>query len=800
MAHAPQVPRALSAGLTRVARFGVQRPAWALAVVALLSVLAGLGVQRLRLDTDLARLLPDRFESVQDLHALEARAGAIGYVVVVVEGGDVAARRAYAAQVAPAIEALDSIRFVDVERPVQWFEDHALYFLDLPDLRTVADRLAARAAFEKRRHNPMYLDLEKAAPPSLDLSDVTARYTSGEQRWLARQTTRYYEDAQRLVLLARPAQRATDMAFAQRVTGDVQGVLDAQPPPAGVTTALTGRYQKKIDQKAHIQGDLSLASSLALALTLLYLLAHFRRLRALLLVVGPLLVGLWWTFGVAGAVFGTLNILTAFIGAILLGLGVDHGIHLLSGWRARVQAGLAPGPAVEAAFAETGRGVVVAAVTTIAAFIGVGLSGFRAFHEFGWLAAAGMACVVLAYALVLPALVVLLPPPKPEPATAADASPVVSRLSRRPVAGLMAAAVALAVMVWPASGVRFDYDFAALEDANLPSFRLDQATNRLLGYSQTPTVVLTDDAAQARAVAAAARADDPTGAVDMTATLADLVPADQAQKRPVIERIGRIVRRVKPQWLDDPDHRDARERLLRAAQAKPFTVADLPDAVRRQFGDADGGGYVLVFPAISLSDGARVGDFAAAVRGAARATGPRLPAAGEAMVLADILAMVRAEGPRLLGFTAAAVFLALWVLLGHLGRAALALGAAVVTLAATLGVAAAAGLPLNYLNLVMVPVIVGLAVDGAAHFLGRDDAEPAGLVDLGRAVGGALLTTAFGFGALTVADHPGLESLGRLALIGLAVNALVSLWVLPALATLLAVNPTGAPQRAPEAV
>jgi hypothetical protein len=96
-----------------------------------------------------------------------------------------------------------------------------------------------------------------------------------------------------------------------------------------------------------------------------------------------------------------------------------------------------------------------------------------------------------------------------------------------------------------------------------------------------------------------------------------------------------------------------------------------------------------------------------------------------------------------------------------------------------------AGQPINYLNLIMVPVILGLAVDGAAHVLGRDDADPGALVDLGRAIGGALLTTGFGFGALLVADHPGLESLGRLALIGLAVNALVSLLVLPALTALL---------------
>ena len=47
---------------------------------------------------------------------------------------------------------------------------------------------------------------------------------------------------------------------------------------------------------------------------------------------------------------------------------------------------------------------------------------------------------------------------------------------------------------------RFDYDFSALEDGELPSFVLDRATNRLLGYSQTPTVILTDSAEEERAL------------------------------------------------------------------------------------------------------------------------------------------------------------------------------------------------------------------------------------------------------------------------------------------------------------
>lgn len=769
--------------LGRVSHFSARRPGVALGLALLLTALAIPGAQRLRLDTDLARLLPEQFQSVRDLKVLEARAGAVGYVVVVLEGGDAEARRAHARHLAPRIAALPSVRYVDFERPVGWFEEHAPYFLAVDDLQTIAARLDARAAWEKRTNNPMYLDLEESAPPSIDFSDIEARYTQGDGDlgWLARQTDRFYETPTMLALFARPAQRATDVGFAESVTKAVQQVVDAEAAAApDLTAKLTGRYQKQVDQKQRIQSDLSIASSLAAGLALLYLLVHFRRLRAIAFVLLPLLLGLFWTFGITGFAFGALNLLTGFIGALLLGLGIDHGIHLLGAWEAARRDGASVDDALTQTFARTGRAVLAAALTTIAAFVGVSLSSFRAFHEFGLVAAAGVALVVLAYCLVLPILLSRFDRAAP-PAQVEPASGLMRRLLARPGRAAAAFGVLFAALCVPASAVRFDYDFAALEDSNLPSFRLDAAVNRLLGYSQTPTLIITDGAAAERAAAERLRAATraPDSPIDMVATLSDLVPAEQAAKQPIIARIGRIVGQVKPTWLKDPELREGREILLRAAKQPPFTVADLPVEVRRQFDALDGvSGYVLAFPAIALSDGARVPELAAVLRAAADGA----PVAGEAMVLADILETVRREGWPLLGGTAALVFGVLWLLLGDIRRALGAALAAALTVGGTLGVAALAGLPLNYLNLVMLPVIFGIAVDGAAHLLSRDALDPHAATHIGRAVAGAVLTTGFGFGALLVADHPGLASLGALALIGLAVNALVTLLLLPPLA------------------
>ena len=131
------------------------------------------------------------------------------------------------------------------------------------------------------------------------------------------------------MVLARPVDLASDLDFAKKVVADVEGaVREADPGRAGLHVELTGRYKKRVDLQAVLARDLSRTSILATALILGYLALHFRRLDAVVILLVPLLAGLALTYGCAGLLFGKLNVLTAFIGAILGGIGVDHGIHL----------------------------------------------------------------------------------------------------------------------------------------------------------------------------------------------------------------------------------------------------------------------------------------------------------------------------------------------------------------------------------------------------------------------------------------------------------------------------------------
>jgi predicted RND superfamily exporter protein len=323
----------------------------------------------------------------------------------------------------------------------------------------------------------------------------------------------------------------------------------------------------------------------------------------------------------------------------------------------------------------------------------------------------------------------------------------------------------------------------------LPSFLLDADVNEMLGYSQSPVVVLTDTIEEERLVATAMRkrqekSGDAT-TVDFVLATTDLIPDNQVAKRVLIEKLNRIVDKIKPSWLD-PSQRQHLALARRMTRAEPFGRQDLPPEVRRQFqgqSSSPDHGFVLAFPAIDITIGSEVSRFAKEVRGVPLPDGRRVSAAGEDMILADIFDMVTSEAPPVLSLTLVLVLVTLVLLLGSVRLAALCLTPAVITLAVTLGLMPWVGLELNYLNIVMIPVLFGIGVDGGAHIVTRLHAGQElrfVVTETGRAIAGAILTTGLGFGALMIADHPGLESLGSLAVLGLAVNALASLVVLPA--------------------
>jgi predicted RND superfamily exporter protein len=151
--------------------------------------------------------------------------------------------------------------------------------------------------------------------------------------------------------------------------------------------------------------------------------------------------------------------------------------------------------------------------------------------------------------------------------------------------------------------------------------------------------------------------------------------------------------------------------------------------------------------------------------------------------MADILETVERDAPRILAVTLLLVAFTLRVTAGAWTAALLAAFPAVLTALASAGLLSLLGIELNYLNMVVLPILLGIGVDDGMHIVTRL-AEGEALETVWRHTGwnifGAILTDIFGFGALAFAEHPGLASFGRVALVGLGMNLLICVVLLPA--------------------
>ena len=185
---------------------------------------------------------------------------------MVVRGGAPEARRAFADALAPELDRLPTVDYVDVRRPTEFFEKRALYFVEKPDLETIRDRLDARLKHEVARAQ---LDLDDEAAPPVELDDIRRRYEHrlNEVAGASADKSAYYENDSELAVFAHPSDLASNLDFARKVVGDVERTV-ARVAPAkfgtGLDVELAGRYKKRVNLERVLVRDLAFTGSLAL--------------------------------------------------------------------------------------------------------------------------------------------------------------------------------------------------------------------------------------------------------------------------------------------------------------------------------------------------------------------------------------------------------------------------------------------------------------------------------------------------------------------------------------------------------
>lgn len=170
------------------------------------------------------------------------------------------------------------------------------------------------------------------------------------------------------------------------------------------------------DMVHHIVWGQVVSMGLAAVLVGILVALLLRSLVAGALSIFPLILALTMIFGIMGLAGIELNLVTALLSSIMLGVGVDYSIHFLWRYRDERAAGLEPGPAIERTLTTTGRGIVFNAFSVVVGFAVLVVSAFFPVRFFGLLVAVSILASLIGGLVVLPALVLMTRPKYFEPA------------------------------------------------------------------------------------------------------------------------------------------------------------------------------------------------------------------------------------------------------------------------------------------------------------------------------------------------------------------------------------------------
>jgi len=214
-------------------------------------------------------------------------------------------------------------------------------------------------------------------------------------------------DKTTLLLLAIPNFTIMDRDLLMIGTDTVQGLVDdlLEDFP-GVEAGLSGSIAREHDEQIYGQRSMSYSSLIALVVILILLIVSFRMWVAPAFAIGTLIVGVVWAMGAAWLAVIQLNMMTFMMAVVLLGLGIDFAIHIISGfteWRA---AGDSIAVSLEKMFLKSGKGVITGALTTACAFLTLIISQARGMREMGIVIGVGLLSILLTTMFCLPVMLV----------------------------------------------------------------------------------------------------------------------------------------------------------------------------------------------------------------------------------------------------------------------------------------------------------------------------------------------------------------------------------------------------------
>ncbi|MGI6455440.1 MAG: MMPL family transporter [bacterium] len=475
----------------------------------------------------------------------------------------------FANVLAERLRRSEHIKNVIYRLDTSWIRDYALLYASESDLHRLYDELNKHKQDIQQLFSIQSVDQilsrisqsiqhpfetrEKVSPDMLQTliaalqgkaDNAFAEFENFEGQILQETQEEHYfwsTDKDFLLMFVLPAKDFSTLSVIEKPLNRIRmDILLTESEFPNVNAGLTGRPALQADEMQTTNEDMTESSIIALlGVTLLFTL-FFRELIRPAFAVLTLLIAMGWTYGFVAMTLGHLNLLSTVFALVLIGLGIDFGIHFLSRYQEELKRYNNPGQAIYETLKHTGSGIATGAITSSAAFLTAMLTDFKGLAELGYVAGIGIVFCLIAMLVTLSSMLLTydLHFRRKEHIPGLLQIWGLRHISRHPRIMFSLIALVTIISIPEVFLVKFDDNMLNMQAEGLESVEYEHKLLEDAEYSSWYAAFLVPDLVQAKQVAEELRTNPTVASVD---TLTDVMPENLEQKQPVLTRIRELL-------------------------------------------------------------------------------------------------------------------------------------------------------------------------------------------------------------------------------------------------------------------
>jgi hopanoid biosynthesis associated RND transporter like protein HpnN len=882
--------------LLKIADLAAGKPGLLFIIVILITIIAAGISSRLKLTMHFKNLMPQNEPIVQEFNQIIDEYSTASMIIIAARGKEQELKH-FADDIVPKIKDMKKyVQRVDYKLDRNFFLKHGFMLQKVDDLKNTKDIYKnlsltplignlnnnfekeyvqdeeSISTKEKENNAILFLDgikywletVKQYITKGAALKPIVAK--TAVDRFLIGDEYIISQDKDMLLIFAQPTFTINDIAKVVEAENTIDELINrvSEKYPS-ISAGTTGTIALARDEMVSSSKDMHITSIIAFILILVLFIVSFRMWISPILAGISLMIGIIWTAGFAALTVGSLNIMTSMFSVVLIGLGVDFSIHVISVYTEGRSAGLTNREALRQMLLKSGNGIVIGALTTACAFLTLTVSNSAGMSEFGIVAGSGVIFCMFSTLVSLPAMLslrdkILTKFRKEKYKTTytefSFLGKIAEKIHRKPIRILLISFVVTGILLYFALNIKFDYNYLNMEPVGLMSIKLQDEMIEEFDITPDSALITVETVEEARRITAAAKDLDMIG---MVTSISNYVPSKEEQKKrvPYINKIRKylienrnlilITKNNSGQFIEELERLEAniiefaqlaylggqdkvdqkckeiigdlenpenqttiallierfnsnrsnsinnlnlfqkhyepyfRQVSLGMTSTEPIEVKNLPINIYNQFANKRGNKYlVTIYPKQQVWNIKFLKQFTGQMgKLDKRVTG--LP-----IVFYYLMEIIAKDGRIATLLTIIVIFLLLFFDFGNVRVALTAMIPIVVGSIWMVGTMKLLGLQLTVMNIMGIPLILGIGIDDGVHIIHRYRIEGLGSIKIvftstGKAVLLTSLTTMLAFGSLKFATYRGLGSLGIALFIGVGMCFLASVIILPAL-------------------